>query len=158
MKVQVSEETRRILERSYSPKAPFMRFELYSYGLLTETLGKEANRVLGYMLKKMVYGNKIHLTQSQIAKELELLPQNVNRAVRELIKELAIYEAKPITNEACYLFNPDYGWMGDEKERLKLAQLLDHVNIETGVVKLDPAEFGVAHSEYLVHAVIGELK
>lgn len=155
MKVEVNEATRKVLERSYSPGSNFIKLETRSLGFLVEHLSREGMRLLGLMLNHLKWENKIHLTQKEMADTLRITPQNLHRALRELVEECVIYEGKPIIGESCYIFNPDIGYMGDDNERLKLAQKLDHVNLSTGEL---PKNMGFAEIDgMLVDKSTGEV-
>lgn len=132
MNVRISEETKKILARCYSPKNQYISFEKYSLSIWVDTLSLPALRVLGLMLKHLVNDNVIRLTQAQIAARLNISPQNAHKYIRELVAESVLFEGKPIVGKRCFIFNPDFGYIGDIEKRLRLAKILDAVSYKTG--------------------------
>ena len=127
MKVTLSEETRKILARSYSPKDAFFKWQFFSYSWLQENLSKPANRLLGLLIEHTEWGNIVYLTQTQMAIKLDISPQNAHKALRELVEQMVVYIGDTIVGRKCFILNPNFLWYGEERGRLPLAQRLDMV-------------------------------
>jgi hypothetical protein len=58
------------------------------------------------------YDNYIPMTQTQVAEQLGLRYQNLNRSVRKLLERNVLIEGPSIGRIRSYRLNPEYGYKG----------------------------------------------
>lgn len=69
-------------------------------------------RVLAILMAKLDFENYIHISQAQIADELELQPSNVSQAIAKLIKKGVILRGPRVGRVATFRLSPSIGWKG----------------------------------------------
>lgn len=82
------------------------------------------------LLEQLDFENAIIVNQSEIARDLDMQRQNVNKAIKRLIKAGALLEGPRLGMSRSYQLNPYFGWKGSPKshssaleERMKEAGL-----------------------------------
>ena len=90
---------------------------------------KESYRLLIFLFGHLDYENFIHITQKEIAKDLEMQPSHVSRAMSLLCKKYIVELAPGTGRTKCYRLNPHFGWKGKvtnlneaRKNQMKLIQ------------------------------------
>lgn len=76
------------------------------------TLGKEAWRVLGYLLGMLDWDNWIVVPQVSIAQALRMRPAHVSRAIRTLVDRKILLQAPPPKPRATYRLNSAVAYKG----------------------------------------------
>lgn len=66
-------------------------------------------RVLMKLLKQLDYKSLTQIQQKEIAEELEMKKQNVNRAINRLIKVGILFKGPRIGKSCSYRLNPHFG-------------------------------------------------
>jgi biotin operon repressor len=106
-------------------------------------LGEEGFAVLFMLIARLDFENHILVNQAELGREIGMLRQNVQLAVKRLIELGAIIEGPKKGQSRSYKLNPEFGWKGtaqnhvkavaDHKKRMKAAGI-------TGVIE------GVVHA------------
>lgn len=98
--------------------------------ILADNLKGSEFRVLMKLLKWLDYENLIQIQQIEIANELKMEKQNVNRAINKLIDVGIVLKGPRIGKSCSYRLNPNFGWKGTAKnhrkalrERMEKAQM-----------------------------------
>lgn len=91
-------------------------------GSLMKLRRVEDFRTLMAMLKRLDYENLIQANQSEIARELEMDPAQVNRAVKRLVDLGALVEGPRIGVSRSYRLNPSFGWKGSARNHRQALQ------------------------------------
>jgi len=81
-------------------------------------LSGSAHRVLWALLRRMDYENRVIVTQHELAEELGMQRQNVNRALRELKLAGLVALQRP----GLYVIHPDLVWKGKPHRRALVRQ------------------------------------
>lgn len=106
-------------QRVQFPKGTdFMNFFNNFFVYLAETgLTPTETRVLFRMLSYAEFENWIRVGQAQLAEDLQLKKQNIQRAVKTLLEKEVILIQPSIQDRRRndYRFNPCYGWKGSAK-------------------------------------------
>jgi DNA-binding Lrp family transcriptional regulator len=84
-----------------------------------DELGKEGFAVLMGVLARLDYENLLVLNQSELARELEMQPSNVNRSIKKLIDLGALIEGPKIGVSRSYRLSPAFGWKGTARGHVK---------------------------------------
>lgn len=84
-------------------------------GVLKSLRRVEDFRVLMALLQRLDFENLIHLSQREVARELELDPAQVNRAIKRLEDLGAILPGPKVGVGRTYRLNPSFGWKGSAK-------------------------------------------
>ena len=90
--------------------------------ILSKTLEGSDFKVLFQLLAVLDYENEIQVSQAAIARELGMLPPNVNRSVKRLVKVGCILEGPRVGRSVTYRLNPDFGWKGSAANHKKALQ------------------------------------
>lgn len=72
----------------------------------------EAQRVIWALLARLDYENYVLVNQSEIAKELDMKPSNLSRAMRYLSEQSILIQGPKVGRSATYRLNPSMGWKG----------------------------------------------
>lgn len=80
--------------------------------VLTQFKRVDDYRVLFALLKRLDFENYINTSQAEIAKELDMHRQHVNRAIKNLIAAEAIIEGPKVGINRTYRLNVNFGWKG----------------------------------------------
>ena len=98
--------------------------------ILADNLRGSEFRVLMKLLKWLDYENLIQIQQNEIAEELKMEKQNVNRSINKLIEVGILLKGPKIGKSCSYRLNPNFGWKGKAKnhrraleERMQKAQM-----------------------------------
>lgn len=101
-------------------------------------LGEEGFAVLFMLIAKLDFENHILLNQAELGREIGMLRQNVQLAIKRLIDLGALIEGPKKGQNRSYKLNPEFGWKGsvqnhtkavaNHKQRMKAAKI-------TGVIK-----------------------
>jgi len=75
----------------------------------------EAMRVLWYMVGRLDFENFIQVPQTEIAEELGMHKQHVNRAVKILIDRGVLLRGPKVGRSSSWRLNPHFGWKGKVK-------------------------------------------
>ena len=76
-------------------------------------------RVLMALLKRLDFENLITANQAEIARDLNLDPAQVNRALKRLQEVGAIFQGPKVGTSRTYRLNPQFGWKGSAKGHVK---------------------------------------
>jgi biotin operon repressor len=79
----------------------------------------EAARVVGFFLINKDVNNRVSYTQQEIAEELKITPQTVNKVIKRLEKNGYIKQLR----HSLYLVDPDVTYYGDKFNRLKILDI-----------------------------------
>lgn len=96
---------------------PFvMTFQLaFKFLAKDKEITLEARRVLDFMMSELDFENYMFMPQSEVAKELDMQKQNVNRAIKLLVDKGIIIEGPKVNRSRCYRLNYNFGWKGTLK-------------------------------------------
>jgi len=92
----------------------------------------ETYKVLLYLFSILDFENWIQIPQTEIAKELHIHRQHVNRAIKKLESKEILLKGPKLGRSYSFRLNPNFGWKGkpinlekyrQEKEREKLEKL-----------------------------------
>ena len=72
-------------------------------------------RVLFSLLEVLDYENLIQVNQAEIARDLGMQRQNVQRSIKRLMELGVILEGVKIGVSRSYRLNPSFGWKGSAK-------------------------------------------
>ena len=86
---------------------------------MAQTLSHEQIKVLFVLFAHLDYENYIQVPQVEIAEQLGMMKQNVNRAMKGLIDFGIIIDGPKIGRSKSYRLNPNYGWKGTVKNHDK---------------------------------------
>lgn len=87
--------------------------------ILADNLRGSEFRVLMKLLKWLDYENLIQVQQNEIADELKMEKQNVNRSINKLIDVGILLKGPKIGKSCSYRLNPNFGWKGTAKNHRK---------------------------------------
>ena len=76
-------------------------------------------RVLFMLMSILDFENEIQVSQATIAQELGMLPPNVNRSIKRLVKLGCLLEGPKIGRSVTYRLNPSFGWKGSAANHQK---------------------------------------
>lgn len=82
-------------------------------------IGEEGFAVFGKVLKRLDFENFIQLSQAEIARELNMQPSNVSRAMKRLISIGIIGEGPKVGKSKTYRLHPEVAWRGKPKAHFK---------------------------------------
>ena len=82
-------------------------------------LGLGELRVLFMLLAKLDFENLLVLNQSEIARELGMQRQNVQRAIKRLMEMGALLEGPKAGQSRSYQLNPSFGWKGSARNHVQ---------------------------------------
>lgn len=86
-------------------------------------LGIDGFGVMHALLGILDYENMIHVSQAEIARELNMHPSHVSRAIKRLVEFGAIEKGPIISGRQSYRLSPLVGWKGkNENHRRALAE------------------------------------
>ena len=83
--------------------------------LAQSDLGANDFKVLMKLLSVLDYENLIQVSQADIARELDMHRQHVQRSIKQLIQLGIILEGVKIGISRSYRLNPSFGWKGSAK-------------------------------------------
>ena len=83
--------------------------------LAQSDLGANDFKVLMKLLSVLDYENLIQVSQADIARELDMHRQHVQRSIKRLIQLGIILEGVKIGISRSYRLNPSFGWKGSAK-------------------------------------------
>ena len=109
--------------RPARPKNPHTNFdkdwsvvfleELKAVAVRGELTGADY-RVLHYLISELGFENECkNLNQAEVARQLRMLRQHVNRSIRRLTEEGILVEGPLVGRGHLYSLNPCFGWRGD---------------------------------------------
>ncbi len=104
-----------------------------------DELGKEGFAVLMGALAKLDFENLLLLNQAELARELGMQRQNVQKGLKRLIAMGAILEGPRIGVSRAYRLNPEFGWKGSARGHVKALDSLRQQRMKdariTGVIQ-----------------------
>lgn len=77
-----------------------------------EDLTKDALRVLIFLMSRLDFENWIHVTQKEIADQLNIKKQNVSSAMILLVDKEILLKGPKMGRSYAYRLNPDFGSQG----------------------------------------------
>ena len=80
--------------------------------VLKQVKNLEDFRVLMALLEQLDYENLITTNQAEIARELDMQRQNVQRSIKRLMALGVLLEGPKIGISRSYRLNPEFGWRG----------------------------------------------
>lgn len=93
-----------------------------------------------WMLANLDYGNKIVVVQADVARELDLDPARVNKAVKQLVDEGLVLKGSRVGKSWSYQLNPYVGFKGSQREH---GEAMQRAAQEWGLAdQLEPVEPG----------------
>ena len=84
--------------------------------VLKQVKNLEDFRVLMALLEQLDYENLITTNQAEIARELDMQRQNVQRSIKRLMALGVLLEGLKIGISRSYRLNPEFGWRGERQE------------------------------------------
>lgn len=75
----------------------------------------EAMRVLWYLIGRIDFENFIQVPQVEIAQELNMHKQHVNRSIKILLDRHVLIRGPKVGRSSSWRLNPHYGWKGKVK-------------------------------------------
>ncbi len=82
-------------------------------------------RVRDALLARLDFENYIQVVQVDIAKDLGMHKENVNRSIKRLLELGILLEGPKIGRSRTYRLNPNYGWKGSGKNHQKAIKAHD---------------------------------
>lgn len=95
--------------------------------ILKQVKHLDDTRVLFSLLEVLDYENLIQVNQAEIARELGMQRQNVQRSIKRLMDLGVILEGVKIGVSRSYRLNPSFGWKGSAKSHREA--LHEHLKI-----------------------------
>lgn len=104
-------------------------------------LGEEGFAVLLMLIAKLDFENLLLLNQAEIAKQLGMHRQNVQRSIKKLIEMGALLPGPKVGVSRSYRLNPEFGWKGssqnhvvalDEYRQKRLSQARQGESLSSG--------------------------
>lgn len=89
--------------------------EAFKHLAKADTLTPRETRVLHYLIGTLDFENFIHLSQADVAKELNLKTSNVSTAFRGLVQKGCLIVGPKVGRSATYRLAPELGWKGRVK-------------------------------------------
>src|SRR5215208_5222578 len=83
---------------------------------MRKDIGLEVWRVFGYLNGILDFDNMIHVSQTEIAKALDMKQPNVSRSMKKLEDLGIILRGAKIGRICAYRLNPNAGWKGKVKD------------------------------------------
>lgn len=115
--------------------------------LAKSDLGADDFRVFLTLVAKLDFENLLVLNQAELAREIEMQRQNVQRSIKRLVAVGVLLEGPRIGVSRSYRFNPNFGWKGsaknhvvalDEERRKRMSDAGISGVINGGAVDRDP--------------------
>jgi biotin operon repressor len=107
-------------------------------------LGLGEHRVLWMLFSHLDFENHLAINQAEIARELGMQRQHVQRAIKRLMELEVLIEGKKNGQNRTYQLNPTFGWKGSAKNHLAALKAQRKARMKaakiTGVVKTPPSE------------------
>lgn len=91
--------------------------------VLKQVKNLEDFRVLMALLEQLDYENLITTNQAEIARELDMQRQNVQRSIKRLMALGVLLEGPKIGISRSYRLNPEFGWRGSGKNHIATLDL-----------------------------------
>lgn len=82
-------------------------------------LGEEGLAVLLMLFAKLDFENLLLINQAELARELGMQRQNMQRAIKKLVEMGALLEGPKVGVSRSYRLNPEFGWKGSAKNHVK---------------------------------------
>lgn len=79
----------------------------------------EPTRVFMYLFSKLDFDNYIQVAQVQIAKDLRMQKQNVNKAIKILENKEILLKGPKNGRSKFWRLNPEYGYKGNPNNKVK---------------------------------------
>jgi len=86
--------------------------------LARSDLGKDDFRVFMELVSILDFENLLVLNQAELARDLGMLRQNVQRSIKRLIKLGVLLEGPRIGVNRSYRLSPSFGWKGSAKNHV----------------------------------------
>jgi biotin operon repressor len=86
-------------------------------------------KVFMYLFSKLDFDNYIQVPQVQIARDLEMYKQDVNKAVKILEKKGILLEGPKHGRSKFWRLNPEYGYKGNPKDKVKRDLRTGHLRL-----------------------------
>ena len=86
--------------------------------LARSDLGKDDFRVFFALVAQLDFENLLVINQSEIARDLGMQRQNVQRSIKRLMGLGAVLEGPKIGVSRSYRLNPSFGWKGSAKNHV----------------------------------------
>lgn len=80
--------------------------------LAQQDFSGRTRRVLDYLFSKLDFENWIRVSQTDIARELNLKRSNVSSAIKQLCEKGIIHKGPKAGNSWTYRLDPSFGWKG----------------------------------------------
>lgn len=87
--------------------------EAFAYMAMDKDLTLEPKNVLMYLFGKLDFENFIQIPQVEIANDLGMNKQHVNRAIKLLEKKEILIRGPKVGRSSCWRLNPKYGYKGN---------------------------------------------
>jgi hypothetical protein len=99
-------------------------------------------KVLLMLMAKIDFENLIVLNQAELAREINMNRQHVQRSIKRLIKMGVLLEGQKVGTSRSYRLNPNYGWKGSAKNHVvaldaERKERMEKANISGVVSNLD---------------------
>lgn len=85
----------------------------------------EQQRVFWALIERLDFENYINVVQAEIAKDLGMHKQNVNRAIKELVEQDIILKGPKVGRNVTYRLNPNIGWRGSAQNHQQALRTAD---------------------------------
>lgn len=85
--------------------------------LAKQNFSGRTRRVLDYLFAKLDFENWIRISQSDIAKDLDLNRANVSRAIKQLCDKGIIHKGPKFGTTWTYRLDPNFGWKGKASKK-----------------------------------------
>lgn len=84
-----------------------------------EFLGQEGLALMFLLIDKLDFENHLLINQAELARELGMLRQNVQRSIKRLVELGVLLEGPKVGQNRSYQLNPSIGWKGSAKNHKK---------------------------------------
>lgn len=90
-----------------------------AFGVMKQFKRVEDFRVLMALLEKLDFENLIHCNQAEIARDLDMAREQVNRAIKRLVEAEVVIEGPRVGVNRTYRLSPRFAWKGAAKHHLE---------------------------------------
>jgi biotin operon repressor len=82
-------------------------------------LGGAEFKIMFLLISKLDFENHLLINQVELANELGMLRQNVNKSIKRLVEVGVILEGPKFKQNRSYKLNPEFGWKGSTANHKK---------------------------------------
>ena len=104
--------------------------------LAKSNLTLEETRIIMLLFSKLDFENWLRISQSDIAKELDMQRSNISRAIKRLVEKGILHKGPKVGTSWTYRLDPSFGWKGKASKKKQTQDALRKAK-ELGLTVLD---------------------